>query len=95
MWKILAEVQSEQMIGAYHAVLLFAQMCIVVGEMGGVCYFLLYIYIAKKCRKYFGTCKVYSKQLNVRSNKCDKPSVEQFILQEDEKSLHNITQQHL
>lgn len=46
MWKILAEVQSEQMIGAYHAVLLFAQMCIVVGEMGGVCYFLLYIYIA-------------------------------------------------
>lgn len=82
------------MIGAYHAVLLFAQMCIVVGEMGGVCYFLLYIYIAKKC-KYFGTCKVYSKQLNMRSNKCDKPRVEQFILQEDEKSLHNITQQHL
>lgn len=48
MWKILAEVQSEQMIGAYHAVLLFAQMCIVVGEMGGVCYFLLYIYILLK-----------------------------------------------
>lgn len=91
MWKV----QSEQMIGAYHVVLLFAQMCIVVGEMGGVCYFLLYIYIAKKCRKYFGTCKVYSKQLNVCSNKCDKPRVEQFILHEDEKSLHNITQQHL
>lgn len=84
------------MIGAYHVVLLFAQMCIVVGEMeGGVCYFLLYIYIAKKCSKYFGTCKVYYKQLNVHSNKCDKPRVEQFILLEDEKSLRNITQQHL
>lgn len=55
----------------------------------------LLLFALKKCRKYFGTCKVYSKQLNVRSNKCDKPRVEQFILQEDEKSLHNITQQHL